>query len=147
MHLHAERDGGVIADQHQHRGADCRHDHPEREQVLADANARTKKILVLTKGVTTVVPRGGVIVDNLDPTTGRFLSPHELRASYERRGVRAGDETIVYCGSGLTAALDLLAIRIAGLSHEGSVTTPSSSLPSNRPAIMPPSAPRPMISW
>ncbi len=52
--------------------------------------------------------------DNLDASTGRFLASVELRHLYERRGVRASEDAIVYCGSGLTAALDLLAIRVAG---------------------------------
>ena len=57
--------------------------------------------------------------DNLDASTGRFLAPVELRELYERRGVRSGDDAIVYCGSGLTAALDLLAIRVAGFGADG----------------------------
>ncbi len=57
--------------------------------------------------------------DNLDASTGRFLVSGELRELYERRGVRSGDDAIVYCGSGLTAALDLLAIRVAGFGADG----------------------------
>ena len=57
--------------------------------------------------------------DNLDPATGRFLPPDELRAHYERLGVRRGDDAIAYCGSGLTAALDLLALRVAGFERDG----------------------------
>lgn len=57
--------------------------------------------------------------DNLDPSTGRFLASIELRELYERRGVRSGDDTIVYCGSGLTAALDLLAMRVAAFGADG----------------------------
>jgi thiosulfate/3-mercaptopyruvate sulfurtransferase len=52
--------------------------------------------------------------DNLDPATERFLSADRLRARYEELGVRTGGDTIAYCGSGLTAALDLLALRLAG---------------------------------
>ncbi len=59
--------------------------------------------------------------DNLDASTGRFLASLELRELYERRGVRTGDDAIVYCGSGLTAALDLLAIRVAGFGADGSL--------------------------
>ena len=33
--------------------------------------------------------------------------------------MRSGDDAIVYCGSGLTAALDLLAIRVAGFGADG----------------------------
>ncbi|MGZ4137215.1 MAG: sulfurtransferase [Actinomycetota bacterium] len=56
---------------------------------------------------------------NLDPATGRFLSPDELRVHYERLGVRRGDDATAYCGSGLTAALDLLALRVAGFERDG----------------------------
>lgn len=56
---------------------------------------------------------------NLDPSTGRFLSPERLRGRYESLGVRTGDDVIAYCGSGLTAALDLLAIRVAGFDGDG----------------------------
>jgi thiosulfate/3-mercaptopyruvate sulfurtransferase len=54
--------------------------------------------------------------ENLDASTGRFLEPDELRELYARRGVRSGDDAIVYCGSGLTASLDLFAMRVAGFS-------------------------------
>ena len=57
--------------------------------------------------------------DNLDPSTGRFLPSYQLRERYEARGVRSGDDAIVYCGSGLTATHDLLAMRLAGFPHDG----------------------------
>jgi len=57
--------------------------------------------------------------DNLDPATGRFLPADRLRARYERLGVQTGDDSIAYCGSGLTATVDLLALRIAGFGREG----------------------------
>jgi thiosulfate/3-mercaptopyruvate sulfurtransferase len=57
--------------------------------------------------------------ENLDASTGRFLSSMELSEKYRRRGVRSGADAIVYCGSGLTAALDLLAIRVAGFGTDG----------------------------
>jgi thiosulfate/3-mercaptopyruvate sulfurtransferase len=51
----------------------------------------------------------------------RFLPPAELRAKY----AAAGDtEVIAYCGSGITAAVDLLALEVAGIEgarlYEGS---------------------------
>ena len=49
--------------------------------------------------------------DNLDPATGRFRSPAELRRRYEALGAAAG--AIAMCGSGVTACHDLLAMRIA----------------------------------
>ena len=52
---------------------------------------------------------------NVDATTGRFLSPEALRARYEAAGVVEGGDVVVYCGSGVTACHDLLAIEHAGL--------------------------------
>jgi thiosulfate/3-mercaptopyruvate sulfurtransferase len=43
-----------------------------------------------------------------------FKPAEELRAHYESIGVSAGTEPVVYCGSGITAAHDLLALDIAG---------------------------------
>jgi thiosulfate/3-mercaptopyruvate sulfurtransferase len=61
---------------------------------------------------------------NLDPETGRFLPPAELRNRYLGLGVDAGGRAISQCGSGLTACHDVLALRIAGFSgarlYEGS---------------------------
>lgn len=52
---------------------------------------------------------------NLGPD-GRFKSPEELRSMYEAHGVgRTRREVIAYCGSGVTACHDLLAIERAGL--------------------------------
>lgn len=53
---------------------------------------------------------------NLDES-GRFLPPRELRARFEAAGVREDRETIVYCGSGVTAAHDLLALESAGFTR------------------------------
>ncbi len=53
--------------------------------------------------------------DNLDPD-GRFKSPTELRAAFE--GVLEGISSAaaaVYCGSGVTACHDVLAMVVAGL--------------------------------
>ena len=60
--------------------------------------------------------------DNLGPD-GRFLSPDALRARY--RALGAGDQpTVAYCGSGLSATHDLLALELAGITggllYEGS---------------------------
>lgn len=46
---------------------------------------------------------------------GSFLSPDELRARYEALGATGGREVIAYCGSGVTACHNLLAMEIAGI--------------------------------
>lgn len=45
---------------------------------------------------------------------GRFLSPDELAARYRNLGAD-GDNVVVYCGSGVTACHDALAMVVAGL--------------------------------
>jgi thiosulfate/3-mercaptopyruvate sulfurtransferase len=50
--------------------------------------------------------------DNVD-AAGRFLDAPALRSRFEALGVR-GDEVGVYCGSGVTAAHEALALTIAG---------------------------------
>ena len=51
---------------------------------------------------------------NLDEH-GRFKAPGALRAEYEGHGVSVESSPIVYCGSGVTACHDLLALEFAGL--------------------------------
>jgi thiosulfate/3-mercaptopyruvate sulfurtransferase len=51
---------------------------------------------------------------NLGPE-GRFLNPEELRERFARAGIEKGAEVIAYCGSGVTACHDLLALEAAGL--------------------------------
>jgi thiosulfate/3-mercaptopyruvate sulfurtransferase len=50
--------------------------------------------------------------DNLGPD-GRFKTPDELRERFT--GLGAGDGAVAYCGSGVNACHDLLAMEIAGL--------------------------------
>lgn len=61
--------------------------------------------------------------DNLD-ADARFKSPEELRRRYEGLGVDGKVGAVVYCGSGVNACHDLLALEIAGISdvrlYEGS---------------------------
>ena len=45
----------------------------------------------------------------------RFRSPDELRDRYEALGAGGGREVVVYCGSGVSACHDLLAMELAGL--------------------------------
>ena len=51
--------------------------------------------------------------DNLTEE-GTFRSPEELRAAYEALGVRGGAPVAVYCGSGVSAAHDVVALEVAG---------------------------------
>lgn len=54
-------------------------------------------------------------LDNLDGE-GRFLSPEKLRARFERLFAgQPAERVIFYCGSGVTAAHNLLAVAHAGL--------------------------------
>lgn len=52
--------------------------------------------------------------DNVGPD-GRFLSASTLRAVYARVGAVPGADVAVYCGSGVTACHDLLALEVAGV--------------------------------
>jgi thiosulfate/3-mercaptopyruvate sulfurtransferase len=52
--------------------------------------------------------------DNLAPD-GTFLAPDELRRRFVGAGVVDGDRAISYCGSGVTACHNLLALELAGL--------------------------------
>lgn len=52
--------------------------------------------------------------DNLDPA-GRFLPVDDLRERFASVGVTGSQDVIAYCGSGVTACHDLLAMEHAGL--------------------------------
>jgi thiosulfate/3-mercaptopyruvate sulfurtransferase len=52
--------------------------------------------------------------DNVDDD-GRFLDGSPLRAAFERVGARPGIEVGAYCGSGVTAAHQVLALELAGV--------------------------------
>jgi thiosulfate/3-mercaptopyruvate sulfurtransferase len=54
-------------------------------------------------------------VANLDAPGGRFKDARALTPVYEHAGVRPGREVGVYCGSGVTAAHDVLALEALGL--------------------------------
>ena len=53
--------------------------------------------------------------DNLDPETGRFRPPEELRVRYAGLLGDPPQEAVAYCGSGVTACHTLLALEVAGL--------------------------------
>lgn len=53
---------------------------------------------------------------NLDEH-GHFLPPEELHRRFEAAGAHEDRETIVYCGSGVTATHDLLALESAGFAR------------------------------
>ncbi|MFD3717648.1 sulfurtransferase [Streptomyces sp. NPDC058674] len=55
--------------------------------------------------------------ENLGPD-GRFLSAAELRARFEGLGVTEGTPVGVYCGSGVSAAQQVLALEVAGIASD-----------------------------
>jgi thiosulfate/3-mercaptopyruvate sulfurtransferase len=58
--------------------------------------------------------RSAPTVDNLTDE-GRFRDAGELRERFEEAGVEEGAPLGVYCGSGVTAAHELLALELAGI--------------------------------
>ncbi len=52
-------------------------------------------------------------LENLEET-GRFREPSMLRTGFQRVGVRAELDVGAYCGSGITAAHEVLALELAG---------------------------------
>ena len=86
--------------------------------VLIDARAR-ERFAGETEPVDPVAGHipGAVNVpttENLDDR-GRFRPPAELRATYERVGADGARTVAAYCGSGVTAAHDVLAMAVAGI--------------------------------
>ena len=59
--------------------------------------------------------RSAPLMGNLDPTTGRFLPPEELRERFAAAGADASKEVVAYCGSGVTACHELVALELAGV--------------------------------
>ncbi|PPF68593.1 sulfurtransferase [Clavibacter michiganensis] len=65
--------------------------------------------------------------------TGAFRSAEELRARYARLGAVDAGEVAVYCGSGVSAALEVAALGIAGI--DAALYPGSWSAWSNRPEL------------
>lgn len=53
----------------------------------------------------------------LDPASGRFRGAEELARHYRALGVESADDVITYCGSGVSACVNILAMERAGLGH------------------------------
>ena len=60
-------------------------------------------------GAVSAPAAGNVTVD------GSFLAPAELREQFAALGAAAGEPVGAYCGSGVTAAAEVLALEIAGI--------------------------------
>ncbi|MDN8548779.1 sulfurtransferase [Microbacterium sp. NM3R9] len=88
-----------------------------RDGLLLDARAAER----FRGEVEPIDPRAGHIpgavsaptAGNLDDT-GRFRSPGELRARFAALGAQPGAAVGVYCGSGVTAAHEAIALSLAG---------------------------------
>lgn len=70
-------------------------------------------------GAVSVPTAGNLAVD------GTFLEPEVLRSRFTSAGVVAGEPVVAYCGSGITAAHELLALAVAGLDADASLYAPS----------------------
>jgi len=54
---------------------------------------------------------------NFTEPGGTFKSPEALRALFAERGIDVGRPCVTTCGSGITAAIALLALEVAGAGH------------------------------
>jgi thiosulfate/3-mercaptopyruvate sulfurtransferase len=102
---------------------------PQERLATIDEVAATQSVLIDARdrgrfagGPDPVDPRSGHIPgaknvptrEHLDPQ-GRIASPRELRATFAAAGIGPETEVISYCGSGVTACHNLLALEHAGL--------------------------------
>jgi thiosulfate/3-mercaptopyruvate sulfurtransferase len=96
-------------------------DHAQAADVLLDARAAGRFTGEAPDPVLDPRPghvpgaRSAAWQGNLDPATGRFLPAADLRRRFQSLGVEAATEVVAYCGSGVTACHDLLALELAGL--------------------------------
>lgn len=87
--------------------------------VVMDARAAER----FTGEVTQIDPRPGHVpgavnapwAATLDPATGRFRSAIDLRRHFEGLGVSESEGVVTYCGSGVSACMNILAMERAGL--------------------------------
>jgi thiosulfate/3-mercaptopyruvate sulfurtransferase len=87
--------------------------------LLLDARATER----FTGEVTQIDPRPGHVPSaasapwsaNIDPQTRRFRPAAEIRARFNDLGVSQSDNVITYCGSGVSACANILAMEHAGL--------------------------------
>jgi thiosulfate/3-mercaptopyruvate sulfurtransferase len=85
--------------------------------LLIDARAR-ERFLGLEEPVDPIaghIPgaRNRPTTENVDPA-GRFLDAAELGAAFESLGATESTPLVAYCGSGITAAHEVLALELAG---------------------------------
>jgi thiosulfate/3-mercaptopyruvate sulfurtransferase len=89
-----------------------------QEGVLLDARAKDRYLGLAEP----IDPKAGHIPGavsastghNLD-ATGHFLPAADLRERFEALGIRPGVKAAAYCGSGVTASHEVLALRLAGI--------------------------------
>jgi len=93
-------------------------DHAASGGVVLDARAHER----FTGELALIDPRPGHIPGArsapwaaLHSTDGRLLDPAELRAYFDRLGADNDPATVTYCGSGVSACLNVIAMEHAGL--------------------------------
>lgn len=91
----------------------------DQEALVIDARAPER----YSGALESIDPRAGHIpgawnapwAGNLNPGNGRFRDPGALRGRFAALGPGQPSEIAVYCGSGVTACHDVLALRLAGI--------------------------------
>jgi thiosulfate/3-mercaptopyruvate sulfurtransferase len=91
----------------------------DQKALVVDARAPER----YSGAVETIDPRAGHIpgarsapwAGNLDPASGRFSRAEALRGRFAALGADQATQVAVYCGSGVTACHNVLALRLAGI--------------------------------